>query len=266
MEQRNVNWQVGMQNAWNDVARFIPNFLAFLLILIIGYVVAKVVATIIDKGLQKAGFDRVVERGGITRLLQNSGLKVSDLVGKIVFYALFLFVLQMAFAVFGPNPVSALLTRLIAFLPNIFVALLIVVIAASVASVVRDIVVAALGGLSYGRTLANVAAAAIIVIGVFAALDQLHIAPAITIGLFYAMLAIVVGSSIVAIGGGGIQPMRRVWERTMNRVEEEAPRIIAEAEGRPVDTARPVVTDPTPEARPVTDELPPDDPDFGYRA
>ena len=69
--------------------------------------------------------------------------------------------------------------------------------------------------------------------GIFAALDQLKIAPAIVQGLFYAALAIIVGSAIIAIGGGGIVPMRAVWEKFLDKVEQEAPRIRAEVQQAP---------------------------------
>jgi hypothetical protein len=131
-------------------------------------------------------------------------------------------VLQLAFGIFGPNPVSDLLFGIIAFLPRLFVAILIVVVAAAIGSAVRDLVSSSLGGLAYGRTLANLAGGTILVIGVFAALNQIRIAPAIVNGLFYALLAVIVGSAIVAIGGGGIRPMRRQWEKALDRVEEEA--------------------------------------------
>jgi len=84
--------------------------------------------------------------------------------------------------------------------------------------------------------LSRFAAIAIMVVGVFAALNQLQIAPAIVTGLFYAILAVVVGSAIVAIGGGGIVPMRSRWERMLGRVESEAPRLREAAERAPAAT------------------------------
>lgn len=198
--------------------------LAFLVILIVGYFVAVAVGKLVDKILTRLGFDRAVERSGIRKALANTGYNPSDILGKIAFYTVFLFVLELAFGVFGPNPISALLTRVIAFLPNIFVAIVITVIAASIAAAVRDIVRASLGGLSYGNFLASLAALSIIVVGVFAALNQLNIAPEIVNGLFYAILAIVVGVSVVAIGGAGIQPLRSRWERALTVLDEEVPR------------------------------------------
>jgi len=76
-----------------------------------------------------------------------------------------------------------------------------------------------LGGVTGGRWMARGAGLAIVVVGVFAALDQLRIAPAIVNGLFYAMLAIIVGSAIVAVGGGGIRTMQRYWERASGRLD-----------------------------------------------
>jgi Conserved TM helix len=137
----------------------------------------------------------------------------------------FLFVLQLAFGMFGPNPISTLLTGIIAFLPKLFIALVIVVITSAVATAVRDILQSAMGGLTYGRTVAMAAMVLIWFIGLSAALNQVEIAPEIVNGLFYAVLALIVGVAIVSIGGGGIQPMRQRWERALNRAEQEAPRV-----------------------------------------
>lgn len=265
METTTANITNGLQAAWNSVLFFTPRLVAFLLILAVGYFVARAVGALVDKALERMGFDHMVERGGIKAALEKSGYDVSDILGKIAFYTVFLFVLQMAFGAFGPNPISELLTRVIAFLPNIFVAIAIVVIAASIGAAVREVVRAALGGLSYGRALANIASAAIVVVGVFAALNQLGIAPEIVNGLFYAVLAVVVGSAIVAVGGGGIIPMRAQWEKALNKIEQEAPRMAQEAQrnaaaqqygtapaGRPAvgaaavyDTGEPVATSPS---------------------
>ena len=85
--------------------------------------------------------------------------------------------------------------------------------------------------MSYGKAVAGVASAAIMATGLFAALSQLQIAPAIVNGLFYAVLAIVVGSAIIAIGGGGIAPMRRRWDAVLDRYDQEKQRVAAEGQG-----------------------------------
>jgi uncharacterized membrane protein len=228
-----VEWSRGVEDAWAKVAAFFPKLLAFLVILVVGYFIAKVLAKAIGAVLERVGFDAAVERGGVKQALAKSKYDASDLVGKIVFYGVFLVVLQMAFGVFGPNPVSDLLAGVIAYLPKVIAAILIIVVASAIAAAAKELIQASLGGLSYGPTLAKVAGIAIVAVGAFAALNQLQIAPAIVTGLFYALLAVVAGSAIIAIGGGGIKPMQQRWEQTLQRYDEEKPKVRQEAEGAP---------------------------------
>jgi len=221
----------GLGDAWATVATFIPKFIAFLLILVIGYFVARAIAKAVDAVLERVGFDRAVERGGVGRALARSQYDASGLLGKLAFYVVMLFVLQLAFGMFGPNPVSELITGVVAYLPNVFAAILIVVIGSAIAAAVKEIVEASLGGLSYGRGLAIGASTAILVVTIFAALDQLNIAENIVIGLFYALLAIVVGASVVAIGGGGIKTMQRYWDRAAEHADRESSNVRSEMGG-----------------------------------
>ena len=210
-----------LKDMWRSVATIAPKLLVFIIILVIGWIVAKLIAKAIDKVLERVGFDRAVERGGIRRALQNSRYDASTIVSKIVYYALLLFVLQLAFGVFGPNPVSALLTGVIAFLPKLLVALIIVVVAAAIAAAVRDLVSNALSGLSYGRLLATIASVSILALGIIAALSQVGIALTVTLPVLIAVLATVGGILVVGVGGGLIRPMQQRWEDYLSRIELE---------------------------------------------
>lgn len=225
-----IDIQTGWSAAWQSTLAFAPKLVMFLLILVAGYYASRLLAKGFDRVLERVGFDRLVERGGIKQALAKTPYDASDLLSKLLFYTVFLFVLQLAFGVFGPNPVSELLTRVIAFLPSIAVAALIIVVASAVAKGVKDILGSAMAAMPYGRFVANAASIGIITVGVFAALSELGIAPAIVNALFYALLVVVAGSAVVAIGGGGIAPMRAEWERGLQRLHGEAPRIRVEAE------------------------------------
>jgi len=250
-----VEWSQGIEDAWSDIAAFVPKFVGFLIILLVGYIVAKLIAKAVGAILERVGFDRAVERGGVKKALEHSKLDASDILAKVVFYALFLIVLQMAFGVFGQNPISDLLEGVIAYLPKVIAAILIVVVASAIAAAARELIDASLGRLSYGPALANGAGIAIVVIGIFAALNQLQIAPAIVTGLFYGVLTIVVGSAVIAIGGGGIGPMRERWENALARYDEEKPKLQQAAQGsqeRIVERAQ----DRADQARDVASESP----------
>lgn len=226
-----IEFSSGIEDAWSDVASFVPKLLGFLVVLVVGYIIAKVVAKIADKALERVGFDRAVEKGGVGRMLESSKYDASDLVGKVIFYALFLIVLQVAFGVFGSNPVSDLIEGVISYLPKVIAAILIIVVAAAIAAAVKELIEASLGGLDYGRGVAIAASVAIITVGAFAALDQLNIAEDIVRVLFTGVVAAFVGIVIVAVGGGGITPMRSRWENTLERYDEEKPKVREQAQG-----------------------------------
>ncbi|GAA2260040.1 hypothetical protein GCM10010232_58770 [Streptomyces amakusaensis] len=217
-----VDFSQGFTDAWSAVAQFIPKFIAFLAILIIGWFIAKLIARVVDKLLRKVGFERLAERSGTANALRGSKYDATGILTKVVYYGLLLIVLQLAFGAFGPNPISDMIAAAVAWLPKAFVALVIVVVAMAIARAVRDIILGALGGVSYGKVLATVAWAFIVGLGVIAALGQAGIATAVTGPLLTAVLATAAGIVIVGAGGGLIGPMRSRWERWLSRAEEES--------------------------------------------
>ncbi|SCF19624.1 mechanosensitive ion channel family protein [Micromonospora chokoriensis] len=221
----NVSDAVG--DALRSVMLFLPKAVAFLAILVAGWLIAKAALKIVEKVLERVGFDRAVERGGVRRALSRSRYDASDIVAKLVYYALLLFTLQLAFGIWGPNPISDLLGAVIAWLPRAFVAIVIVVVSAAIASAVKDIISGALGGLSYGRVLATTASVFILGLGVIAALNQIGVATAVTTPVLIAVLATIGGILVVGVGGGLIRPMQSRWEGWLTRAEQES-QLIAE--------------------------------------
>ncbi|RAO31698.1 hypothetical protein ONO23_03458 [Micromonospora noduli] len=221
----NVSDAVG--DALRSVMLFLPKAVAFLAILVAGWLIAKAVLKIVEKVLERVGFDRAVERGGIRRALSRSRYDASDIVAKLVYYAVLLFTLQLAFGIWGPNPISDLLGAVISWLPRAFVAIVIVVVAAAIANAVKDIISGALGGLSYGRVLATIASVFILGLGVIAALNQIGVATAVTTPVLIAVLATIGGILVVGVGGGLIRPMQSRWESWLTRAEQES-QLIAE--------------------------------------
>jgi len=233
MTTQAIDFGSGIEDAFSRVAAFVPKLIVFLIILIIGYFVAKILAKVVSKVLDRVGFNKAVERGGIGKALERSQYDASDILAKLVFYAIMLFVLSTAFGVFGENPISGYLRSVIAYLPLVFIAIIIVVIAAAIAAAVKALIENSLGGLSYGKILANVASGLILAFGVIAALNQLRIATNVVNAVLYAALAAMVGIVVVAVGGGGIQPMRQRWESSLQKYDEEKPKVAQEAKSAP---------------------------------
>ncbi|WP_181958418.1 mechanosensitive ion channel family protein [Nonomuraea deserti] len=225
-----INIGQGLTDVFRQIATFVPKLIAFIVILIIGWIVAKLLEKIVNKVLERVGFERVVDRSGVHRWLERSDYTASSLLARIVYYAILLVTLQIAFNVFGPNPISALLASVVGWLPKAIVAIVIIVVAGAIAKAVRDILSGALGGLSYGRFLATLAAVFIWALGIIAALNQIGVATTVTTPVLITVLATVGAIAAIGIGGGLIRPMQQRWERWLGRVEAEAPQARAHAE------------------------------------
>ncbi|WP_051707334.1 mechanosensitive ion channel family protein [Nocardioides aequoreus] len=192
----------------------------------------KAIAKGLSSLLERFGFDEAVEPGGVKRALANSRMDASDVVAKLIYYTLVLFVLQLAFGVFGPNPISELLTRVITFLPSLVVAIIILVVAASIAAALKTLVEGTLGGLSYGSALASASSVFILFLGIVAALNQVGVATTVTTPVLVTILATVGGVIVIGVGGGLIKPMQHRWEDYLSRAEAEAPRLKRTGGGR----------------------------------
>jgi len=211
-----------LANALNLVFTFIPRLLGFLVILLVGWLIATAVSKAVTFLLRKIGFDRMADRIGLTRLEQRMGVKMdaAGLLGKILYWFLLLVFLVPAADALGLPAVSNILNQLVAYIPNVFVAILVLFLGALAAAVVADIVRGATVSAKIGNSnlFANVARYAVIGFAALIALEQLQIAPALINELFAAL----VGATAIAFGlafGLGGQNTARKW---LNRGESAA--------------------------------------------
>lgn len=216
-----VSVSQSVQNLLNTVAHSLPKVAVFLLVLVAGWLVATIIKRAIQALLHRLKFERVADRGPIGQALGRRGYDATTLLARIVYYAVLLVTLQLAFGVFGPNPVSRLIDGMVSWLPKAIVAIILVIVASAIARVVKDLIGAALGGLSYGGFVASTAAVVIIALGVIAALNQVGIAGAVTQPVLIAVLATAGAILAIGVGGGMVRPMEQRWERMLNAAERE---------------------------------------------
>lgn len=225
-----IDLRQGLTDAWRQIATFVPKLIGFVIVLIIGWIIAKVLEKVVDKVLERVGFDRAVERGGVGRMLERSKYDASSLIGRLVYYAVLLITLQIGFSIFGPNPVSELLSAIVGWLPKAIVAIIIIVVAAAIARALSDLISGALGATRYGRWLAMAASVFVWALGIIAALNQIGIATTVTTPVLIAVLATIGAILAIGLGGGLVRPMQQRWERWLGRMEEQAPQMRAQAE------------------------------------
>ncbi len=229
-----IDYGSGVSDACRSIATFVPKFVAFVVILVVGWIVAKVLARIVTVVLGRIGFSRLIDRGGVGAALARGDYDASKLLSKVVYYAVLLIALQLAIGVFGPNPVGDILAKIVAWLPKLFIAIaiVIIVVVAAIARAVSELVRGALGSASYGPLLATVASVFLWGAGIVAALNQIGVATTVTTPVLIAVLATIGGIAVVGVGGGLVRPMQSRWDGWLTKVEEEIPARRAEQAAR----------------------------------
>jgi mechanosensitive ion channel-like protein len=215
-----IDFTQPFEDAFSKLLGFIPNLIGGIVILVIGYIVAKVLGKLVGSLLGKVGFDQWMERAGVSGVLQRSGtgLTASAMLGKVVFWFVFLISFTMFASALGVPEISNFMSDMLGYIPRIFAAIVIVCLAALFANFLAMVIRGATGN----ETLAKVGRYAVLVYAAFAALTQLGIAVQLTGNT----LLIVLGGAALALGlafglGGremAAQALHTVFDRTtMNR-------------------------------------------------
>ena len=211
-----------LQDALSTFLSYIPQLIGAIVILIIGYIVAKVLQAVVGRVLQTIGFDGWMEKGGIKQFFDRAETNQTphSILGALVFWFVFIIAITMAADALGIPQVSVVLGQLIAYIPNIIAAILILILAALLANFVSGIVRGATGS----GVLATVARYAIIVYAAFAALTQLGIAVQLTANTFLILLGAVALAGAIAFGIGGMEVARDILQKAYNRSDEVGPK------------------------------------------
>ena len=231
-----TNWGdavlTSLGNALNLVLTFIPKFLGFLVILLVGWLIASAVSKAVVFLLRKVGFDNMANRIGLTRMEQRMGMRLdpAGILGKIVFWFLLLIFLIPAVDTLGLTSVSNILNSIIAYIPNVFVAIIVLFLGTLLATFIADIVRGFTSSTNIGSpsVFAGIARWAIIGFAALIALEQLQIAPALMNILFTATIGAVAIAFGLAFGLGGQETARRLLARSENTVTDAAMKLQAQ--------------------------------------
>jgi hypothetical protein len=220
-----IEWSQGIQDSWSKVAAFVPKLIGFLIVLFIGTIVAKTIRKVAERVLAAAKVDKIVDRSGLGKSLRQSGIvSTSALVVKVLYFGLMLLVLQLAIGALGPSPIADALNSMLAYVPKIIVAIIIVMLTGVVADKVGEIVGSVTAKQSSGRLMKQIAVGTIWVIGGFAALDQIQVARSVVDTLFRTLATSLGAILVIKFGVGGVWAARdRFWPRVYDAVGATAP-------------------------------------------
>lgn len=213
LAQDSFDWRGPLEDTFGSVTDFVPKLVLFLAILLIGLFVARWIRRIIHQVLSRIGFDAYIDRAGLGAALERAGFADSGrFLAQIIYYLIVLMVLQMAFNVFGENPITDALTGLVDWLPKLVVAIVLVIIGGLVANVVGDLTRGATAGQAYSQFVTRVATVGVWLFFGLAALDQIEIGRDVVDTLTTAIFASLSAILIIKFGVGGIWAARdRFW-------------------------------------------------------
>lgn len=168
-----------MSALWQKIAAFIPNLIGALVVVIIGFAVAKLLDALLSKLLAKLGLDRLMRGTGLNKMMAKVGVKVpmSSLIGKIVYWFVLLVFMVSALESLGLERISATLDTLALYVPKVFSAALVLVSGILLAQLLNSLVSGAAEGvgIDYAAALGRLAQGLVIIISVSVAIGQLEI-------------------------------------------------------------------------------------------
>jgi hypothetical protein len=191
---------------------WVPRLAGAIVVLLIGYFVAKLVAKLIWRGLQRAGFDRALHSGQGGNFVEKVTQSPSQLVGRLAFWAIFLGALSLAASVLGIAALTAFVGAIWAYIPNVIAALAIFLIAGAIAAAVAGLVGRTMDDTPLGKIVATAVPVIVMSIAVFMILAQLKIATQIVVITYAALWGAIALGSALAFGLGGRDVAARMLE------------------------------------------------------
>lgn len=218
-----------ISDAFSKLFGFLPDLIGALLILWIGWIIAGILSKVVANVLRKIHFNEAADKAGMGRFLTSAGVKQdpSGVMGEIVKWFFRLIALVAAFSVLQLPALTAALTGILNFIPNLAVALIIILVGGLIANFAAEFVKGAAGSAGFKNSgmISNIARYAILYVAVIAALGQVGVAATVINTLFIGTIAALALAFGLAFGLGGRDTAAKIWDSTYNSAQENLPKL-----------------------------------------
>ena len=209
-----------LQNLWDGFVAFIPALLGALVVFIVGWLVAMALGRIVTRVLQAIQIDKIFDQLGIMKAVHKSGLdwEFSGFMGWIVKWFLLIAFFLAAADILGLSEVAVFLTAILAYVPNIFVAALILVIAALVSDFLEKLINASIKAAEFSapKVVGVMVRWAVWIFAFLAVFNQLGIASTLINTFFMGFIAFLALAGGLAFGFGG-QGVAKDWLEKLSK-------------------------------------------------
>jgi mechanosensitive ion channel-like protein len=182
----------------------LPPLVGAALILLAGYFLARQIQRWVDDSLKRLDFNRMAHAGGIDQLVERTGSRLDPIraLAKLIFWLVMLVVILLASAALGLESINQMFGTMLAFLPTLIAAIVVVVLGMLVGEFVRGVILALGGNVAGVPTVAKLAKGAVVLISVFLALQQVGVDQEIVTAAFTLVLGAVALAAGLAFGLG----------------------------------------------------------------
>lgn len=211
------------QNLWLDFAEFLPNLIGALVVFIFGLLIASGLGFVVEKVFQVLRLDAFLSRLGLNKYFERAGLNLRGayFLGRLTYWFIVLAFLLAVSDILNLFALSDFLRSVLGYLPNVLVAVLIMLAAFVLANFVKKVVVAAVKGakLHHAHFLGSLSWWTIVIFGLLTALNQLRIAPEVLNSLVTGFVAMIALAGGLAFGLGGREYAAHLLAKLREREE-----------------------------------------------
>ena len=208
-------------NLIGSFIEFVPALVGALLLLFVGKIVSGFIAGLFKKLLDAIKFDKVIDRSGLGTYVERAGYPDSSaLLAKIVGWIIMLVFVQLAVTTLGIDSIEELVTTFISWIPNVIIAIILIVITGAAANIARDVLSPSVANVNAGSLILRVVNAMIWITGGLLAFNQLGFGEELVQQLWTALTSGLVAIIVIKFGIGGIWAARdRFWPKVYDSVQ-----------------------------------------------
>jgi hypothetical protein len=193
-----------LQVSLTQIGDYVPRFVAALLLIFAGYLVARVLERWTERLLRKIRFNRILEAGGVMDAVERSGshLNPTRVAGNLVFWTVMFAVLIVTANAAGFESLATVFSELVGYVPSVVAAIAIIIVGILLGALVGGLIMVSAGSLRGGPTLARVGRGGVILLAIFMALQELGVATEIVTTAFAILFGAVALALALAFGLG----------------------------------------------------------------
>lgn len=238
-----------------QLGQIVPPLFFATVILLAGFVVARMVERLADAFLDGLHFDRSAEKWGVREAVARTGVRLQPtrVVGKLLFWLVMLVVILLASSALGVQNVNDVFANLVGYVPSVFAAIIVIVFGILLGEFVRALILASAGTVEGVPTLAKIAKVIVITISIFMALQQLGVAAEIVTTAFTLILGAAALAFALAFGVGNTKLAGEITRRWYEQGRAEPEVEPGDAE-KAAATSAPPAGPPGPEGGPQAPE------------